>query len=427
MPDSLATRVRAKFPGQYDDLADADLEAKVIAKHPEYRDLATPQKTEQPGMLSQAWDGAKDLASRGLNFVKQHPAETGAMVGGMAAVPLTGGASLLPAMAAAGLGGAGGAGLGMIAGAVGGSPNIPTTSGGVLRTMGEQGALQAGAEAGGRAVQGVLRSGAGRLYQSVLKPTLAARIENPNLVKTALQNAIPVSAGGVDKAGQLIGDSMGKADALVQDAASLPNTGIDPRRAVGGITQAVKDVRGLPVARPQMQAIGDYGRQYLAEHPGPLSLPDAQASVRATDKFYNPAYRATMDRGNPITSGQTAAALGINNETRGLLRDAVPGLKGQNAVTQGLAGVRDAVERRTGQLGNNSVMGMQHAINAGVGGLVGTTEGGKSGLGTFAAMEALTNPAIASRLAIGAFKGASFPMSQAMRAALLAQLAGGDQ
>lgn len=372
---------------------------------------------EAPKPAEKGWlESAED-------FVKNHPAELGAIAGGIAAVPLTGGTSLLPAAAAAGLGGAGGAGLGMIAGAIGGSPNLPNSPLGVLKTMGEQGAIQGAAEAGGRALMGALKTGASRLYQSALKPTLAARTEFPDLVETGLSNAVPVSKGGAELAAALVGESKNAADQLVRDAAAQPNAPrIDPRDAVGGITQAIKDVRQLPVARPQMQAIGNYGREYLAEHPAPITLEQAQNAIRATDRYFDPAYRATMDRGNPITSGQTAAALGINNETRALLRDAVPGLQGQNANTAALAGLRDAIERRAGQLGNNSPIGMQHLINAGLGAGVGGVRGRDAGLGTFAGAELLTNPALASRAAIIGAKTASIPMPQVLRAALLARL-----
>lgn len=37
----LAQLIRTKYPGQYDDLSDADLEKAVLAKHPDYVDLAT--------------------------------------------------------------------------------------------------------------------------------------------------------------------------------------------------------------------------------------------------------------------------------------------------------------------------------------------------------------------------------------------------
>lgn len=376
-------------------------------------------------MLGSLASGAMDLGRGALRTIRDHPVETGAMIGGIAAVPLTGGASLVPAMAAAGLGGAGGAGLGLMVKGARGDVDTPATATGVLRTMGEQGAGQAAMEGGGRMISGALRMAAKRVYQGLLKPTQAARLENPNLVQTALANKIPVSAGGAERAGNLVGESMGKADALVAAKAAQPNAPmIDPRQAVGGITTAVRDVKDLPVARPQMKAIGEYARQYMAEHPSPIAVTDAQRAVRATDKFFNPAYRATMDRGNAVTSGSTAAALGINNETRGLLRQAVPGLQKQNAVTSGLVGVRDAVERRAGQQGNLSPVGMQHLINAGIAGGVGGTFGGDKGLGTFAAMEALTNPAIGSRLAIGGNMAASLPWAQAVRAAVMAKLAG---
>jgi hypothetical protein len=367
-----------------------------------------------------------------LHGIVKHPVEAGALAGGLAAAPFTGGASIPAAMAATGLAGAAGAGLGIVGNRVRqavqtGDYHTPIDTTDAAKQMATQGASQAAMEGGGRMLTGVLRKGASRLYQSVLKPTLAARMENPNLVQTALENRIPVSAGGADKAGQLVGQSMDKADALVAAQAAGPNAPtIDPRRAVAGITRAVKDVKDLPVARPQMQAIGDYARQYMGEHPAPLSLTDAQRAVRATDKFYNPAYRATMDRGNAVTSGQTAAALGINNETRGLLRQAVPGLREQNAVTSGLAGVREAVERRSGQQANNSAVPMRHLINIGLGSGVGAVGGRDKGVGTFAAMEAITNPAVASRLAIGMHGASGVPFSQALRALLMARLAGDD-
>lgn len=354
---------------------------------------------EEPGMLSRLGSGALDL-------IKNHPAQAGAMLGGLIAVPLTGGASIPAAVAAAGLGGAGGAGLGMIGGAVAGSPDLPTTAGGVVKEMAGEGAGQAAGELIGQGAGAMLKSGANRLYQSVLKPTLAMRAENPSLVKTGLEYAIPVTSGGADKASELMRASKGAADSLVADAASQPGAAmIDPKDAVGGIMPAVKDARNLPVARPMMRAIGDTGRQYLDEHPSPISLTKAQEMVRATDEFFNPTYRATMDRGNPVTSGSTAASMGINNETRQLLRDAVPGLQEQNAKTSALEGVRQAIERRTDQRGNNSVGGMQHLINVGVGagaGALGSERGHgvSSGAGAFLTMEALTNPAIASRLAI---------------------------
>jgi hypothetical protein len=63
------------------------------------------------------------------------PVQSLATIGGLAAAPITGGASLLPAMAASGLGAAGGAGLGSIVNAARGGSNGPQTAKGVAETM----------------------------------------------------------------------------------------------------------------------------------------------------------------------------------------------------------------------------------------------------------------------------------------------------
>lgn len=61
MPEhTLAHRIRAKHPGVYDDLSDADLEAKVTAKFPGvYDDL--PRSGEQPSLISRATEGVGSL------------------------------------------------------------------------------------------------------------------------------------------------------------------------------------------------------------------------------------------------------------------------------------------------------------------------------------------------------------------------------
>lgn len=41
-PSTLAGKIRAKYPGAYDNLSDSDLEQKIIAKYPQYKDMATP-------------------------------------------------------------------------------------------------------------------------------------------------------------------------------------------------------------------------------------------------------------------------------------------------------------------------------------------------------------------------------------------------
>ncbi len=61
---TLAELVRAKHPGAYDDLDDAALEKAVLAKYPQYADLAKPA---EPSVASRAVDTAKDV---GVGFAK---------------------------------------------------------------------------------------------------------------------------------------------------------------------------------------------------------------------------------------------------------------------------------------------------------------------------------------------------------------------
>ena len=79
MPSELVQKVRAKYPDAYTDLSDEQLEAAVLAKHPEYRDLATPAAPSrdlsndiatQQGSTS-LFDIAKGFAKGAANTVYQ--------------------------------------------------------------------------------------------------------------------------------------------------------------------------------------------------------------------------------------------------------------------------------------------------------------------------------------------------------------------
>lgn len=58
MPSELVKRVRAKYPDAYRDLDDATLERLVLAKYPEYRDLAQPPPESAPPLGPIAKAGA---------------------------------------------------------------------------------------------------------------------------------------------------------------------------------------------------------------------------------------------------------------------------------------------------------------------------------------------------------------------------------
>lgn len=52
----LTEKIRAKYPGAYDDLDDASLTKMILAKHPQYEDLAAPKfdaSPKAPGLTDQ--------------------------------------------------------------------------------------------------------------------------------------------------------------------------------------------------------------------------------------------------------------------------------------------------------------------------------------------------------------------------------------
>ena len=88
MPSELVKRMRTKYPTEYADLSDADLEQKILAKFPAYADLATPQPdfrtetkaSDQPGLLQQAGGMLADVGTGVLKGAGQTATNLGRFV-----------------------------------------------------------------------------------------------------------------------------------------------------------------------------------------------------------------------------------------------------------------------------------------------------------------------------------------------------------
>ncbi len=76
MASQLTDAIRKKFPGQYDDMDDTTLEAAILAKHPEYKDLAVPvdkpveTPVEKPAVIEPAKKPAEPEFSGSPMFAK---------------------------------------------------------------------------------------------------------------------------------------------------------------------------------------------------------------------------------------------------------------------------------------------------------------------------------------------------------------------
>jgi hypothetical protein len=100
----LAQRIRAKYPGAYDDIDDATLEKQVLAKHPEYADLAQPEPQKPAPKLSMVDMALTDNPAMPrscegqavLRLAKSNPGQAGALLAGAAPLRLLAACCLSP-------------------------------------------------------------------------------------------------------------------------------------------------------------------------------------------------------------------------------------------------------------------------------------------------------------------------------------------
>ena len=179
----------------------------------------------------------------------ENPVATGALVGAGLAAPFTGGGSLPLAswavpVVAAGLGGAGGAGAGMVYGAASGNSReaIPSTAAGVVSGMAKQGAIQGATEGAGAVAQAGLRLAGRGLYRTATRFPAKLTEKYGDLVGKGLEEGIPV--GGSRIAQERMAASKGATDALVRDATAAGRS-----VPVSNVTSKYGDLVDVAVSR----------------------------------------------------------------------------------------------------------------------------------------------------------------------------------
>lgn len=357
-----------------------------------------------------------ELVKSLMAWMAAHPIETGAMVGGTAAVPLTGGASLLPSMAAAGLGGAGGAGLGAIVGAATGAEG-PTTPTGVLGTMAAQGATMAAGEGVGVGVARGLSAGGQAVYRSLLKPSLSPKNigEARTIVQTAIDEAIPIDGRGVGKATRLISGLNKQVDAILAHSRGTVDYAEIAAR-VRDWAQRTYDAPGA--SRESLNAALKVADSIDGHAASATDLVGAQSLKRT---LYDRASDAAYGEG-AVSAERQAAKEGGRATRQAIEREAATGnpavaqlesrLRGRPDPTQvgalnaregRLIETRDAV-RQASERAKNNALSPQSLANIG-GGVVGAAEGYRqrdaaSGMVYALGARAALSPALLSRAAI---------------------------
>lgn len=396
---------RIEFNGQVhefpDDFTDADIAAALDSGGPPTSQQST---TPMGGWLPTA----------------------GGMVGSL--VGTAGGALLTPLMGPAGImaGRTLGAGLG---GALGKGAEMflddkPDSFSDVASQMGGAGLQQGGAELAGGMLGKAVGKFAPRLMQSALKPSKAIRNEFGNVAETAVKRGIPISKGGERKVGKLIEASANKTNAAISQAQNAGARPIAMQDVVPSLQAVAQKVAKEPLdAGAKLQDISDIGGRLLQQHPNPIPLTEAQAMKQAAQRVATQGYKA-VNAGNAINSVTPDANMAIARGLREQIEQRVPSVAGLNAETQGLMGVERSLEDALGRISNNQPIGMNALIASGVGGGAYAASGDPGlGGGVGLGIMALTNPYLASRLAIGAGKAAPAigQLPNAARAAALLQ------
>lgn len=199
-------------------------------------------------------------------------------------------------------------------------------------------------------------SKASKMYQSALKPSTTlppARVAA--MVKTGLENQIPVSAPGLEKLGGLIDDLNTKIKAEI---GSGKGKTIDPQ-AVAQRADAVKG-RFATQVNPEadLQAIESSKSEFLRNNPQPIPAADAQSMKQGTygqlkSKAYGELKSASIE-------SQKALARGLKEE----LNTTFPELAGLNAKESQFINLQDVLEKAVQRNSNHQLVGIGTPIAA---------------------------------------------------------------
>lgn len=365
-------------------------------------------------------------------FEKENLPGTMAAVAGGVAAPFTAGMSIPAAMALTGAaaGAAGAVGRGGVELAEGADlPTAATEAGKAGLMHGALGTL------GAVPIEGAMTGAASKLYSGLLKAKQGLKNSFPGggeaIVKTALEEAAPITEGGLQKVKGRLGESRGKALDMVKSADDAGATLVEPEEVIQKFRPVISTLRKrIDIGKPsELPQVGQRGRGIVRTTDRGLPVTRAQQLKEEAQDAASGAYRA-RDLGNvkelsadDLLDEATAKGFQESVETR------VPGIAGQNKRTQSLKGASLALEDAVDRQSNNLAIGGVRDLFALGGGTVGAAAGGPVGAATLGlAMRALASPGPGSRVAIALYKAGRLPLNKLMQAlAIDAQLGASSQ
>lgn len=419
MPDTLAQKIKAKYPGTYDDIPDAELETKVKAKYPGvYDDIPTTTAAKagdmgmgNPSMLSAVVDTGKHLVNKAVDWLPSIGGAAGGAVGAAGGTAFGMGVGGVPgAIGGAAVGGAAGEAAKQLINRATGRAEAPSDSLSAAGQIAGQGALQGAAQGVGAGAGAALEAVGPRIMQSALKPTVAVLKEynttGSRIAKTLLDNGVNVTEGGLSKLQGLLDMNQADIKAAVQGATGAINKRDVAARTLTTAAQLARQTN--PTA--DLEALGSTVGEFM-NHPvitGPtMSIPEAQAMKVGTYQQIGKKYGEVS---SAAIETQKALARGLKEE----IAAAVPQIKGLNMREADLMAALDSVGRRAAVSANRDPVGFAWVAHAPQ---------------TFLAALIDRNPTVKSLIARGAW-GAAGAVSgvspQVIRAAVQTLATSGD-
>jgi len=308
-------------------MAPADIEQAVAS-------LAAPEKSTRQqkidSIIERPYRGSKEQ----FQMIRDNPVEAAATAGAMLTGPM--------GIAAAGLGAAGGAGLGIIGRQL--ATGKPEPAAQTLGTMAMQGAAGAAGEGAGRGVVKAADAVVPKVLKGILRPGKRVQQEFGDVVDVMRTEKIPVGQSAV--AGARKNASAREADAMLADAQQAGAEPVKPWEIVRQFRPLGDEVKrraanASPDAPAQRQEIVERAKALLKS--GPKDLVENQALKRQAQGDANAAFRA-QDKGAVIkdTTAKLDKAVAVGRQVAAEKR--VPAVKAVNQRTKGLMGLEEALE-----------------------------------------------------------------------------------
>lgn len=357
-PQTLAQRIKAKYPGQYDDLADSELEAKIVAKYPgAYDDLP---RTQSAAVMVKGQPVSIDDYNQDPTQQTRQSTWTDTAIDWL---PAVGGAvgGLAGNVPGAIVGGMVGQRLKHYGEAYRGERPLPAL-GTAMKEVALQGGVQGASEGAGQLIGKAMSAVAPRLMQSALKPGVKALARDmragapvPKVVQTLLDEGINVSPGGVAK----LQDILETTNAGIEKAVANSPARIDPRTVAARVLPTAQKFSEQVDPLKDLTAIGETVERFL-DHP---TLGSSGLSVREAQQLKVGTYRMLKKKYGQIGAAsvetEKALARGLKEE----IATAVPDVSALNAREGRILEALDAVGRRAALNNNRDPVGFAWAAH----------------------------------------------------------------